>query len=340
MSATLDLLNPYAALMRLRRAAYHAGVLHSEHPGIPVISVGNLTMGGSGKTPLTIALGKYLHAKGKRVAVVSRGYGRASEGFVLVQDGTQLLADVAKSGDEAQLIAMTLPNAIVIVDEDRVHGAKQAKHLGAEIVLLDDGYQHMRIRRDLNILVVDSSRTLGEVIPFGMLREPPSAAADADVVVYTNAAHSSGAAERILSRYLRPGIPIARVATRAETLLPLVSAADRTLSSLKNARVLAVSSIAAPERFYQVLREAGAIVTPHTLRDHAAYDRTQIERIKRHAASSAAELIVTTAKDGVKSASFFAQDWDGPPVYILPITLEFMEGERPFYHLIDTHAHV
>jgi tetraacyldisaccharide 4'-kinase len=340
MTALLDTLNPYAALMRARRAAYHSGLLHSDHPGIPVISIGNLSMGGTGKTPLTIAVAQYLAERGKRVAVVSRGYGRTTKGFLLVQEGTQVLADVERSGDEAQLVAMKVPSAIVIVDEDRAHGARQAKHLGAEVIVLDDGYQRMSIRRDMNVLVVNASKPIGATFPFGMLREPLSAARDADAIVFTNADAELPEVTESITRAARPEALLVRTRTKVRGLLPLAGRPGITPASLSGCRVLALSSIASPERFYRTLRTLGAIVVPHALRDHARFSAAEIERVYRHARSSAAEVIVTTEKDGVKCAALFSERAEEPPVHILEIEPEFMESGPAFFSMIDTRAKI
>jgi tetraacyldisaccharide 4'-kinase len=336
----LDAINPYAFAMRVRRSAFRNGLFRSEHPGIPVISIGNLSIGGTGKTPLTIAIAHHLEAKGKRVAVVSRGYRRNSTGFVLVQEGSQILADVAKSGDEAQLMAEKLPHAIIIVDEDRSHGARQAKLLGADVILLDDGYQHLRLRRDLNILVVEGSKRLGNVLPFGRFREDHSAASAADVVISMNPESQSPNIQRDIRSSLRPETLIVTARTSAMSLVPIGMSQPKGLADLKGVRVMAVSSIASPERFYRSLREYGAVVIPHALRDHAAYDRHVMDRIARHAKSAKAEMIVTTEKDGVKSAVFFGRDWQGLQAYMLPITVEFIDGQAQFYQRIDTSANV
>src|SRR5580698_9127695 len=122
--ALIDYFNPYAYAMCVRRKLYELGWVKSYHPGIPVISVGNLTMGGTGKSPLVLLIADYIEKKhGKRVAIISRGYKRRSKGFVLIRNGGQILVTVEESGDEAQMFAEAAPNAIVIVDEDRVHGA-------------------------------------------------------------------------------------------------------------------------------------------------------------------------------------------------------------------------
>lgn len=340
MSRMIDMLNPYAALMRARRAAYHAGVLHSDHPGIPVISIGNLAMGGTGKTPLTIAVAQHLVEKGVRVAVVSRGYRRSSKGFVLVQEGTQVLADVDRSGDEAQLIAMKIPSAIVIVDEDRAHGARQAMNLGADVIVLDDGYQHLALRRDMNVLVVNASKPLGAVLPFGVLREPLSAARDADAIIFTSADTEQPRVAQAIRQAARPDALYVRARTRVKGLLPLGGRVAISAESLANCRVLALSSIASPERFYRTLRSLGADVIPHALRDHARFSADEIERVYRHAYSAGAEFIVTTEKDGVKCAALFAERAADIPVHILEIEPEFMDGQQAFFSMIDSLAKI
>src|ERR1035437_10976461 len=127
MTAIFDYINPYAYAMRLRRRLYERGSLRSSHPGVPVISVGNLSLGGTGKSPMVLAIARHLMEQHKRVAIVSRGYKRRSKGFLLVSDARRVLATVESSGDEAQMFAQMLPGAIVIVSEDRVRGAEQAK---------------------------------------------------------------------------------------------------------------------------------------------------------------------------------------------------------------------
>src|ERR1035437_9285714 len=145
MTAIFDYLNPYAYAMRLRRRLYERGMLRSSHPGVPVISVGNLSLGGTGKSPMVLAIAHYIMSqRGKRVAIVSRGYKRRSKGFVLVSDARRVLAKVEDSGDEAQMFAQMLPGAIVIVCEGRARGAEQATRLGADAIVLDDGFQHLR----------------------------------------------------------------------------------------------------------------------------------------------------------------------------------------------------
>jgi tetraacyldisaccharide 4'-kinase len=334
--SVIDYLNPYAYAMRVRRILYERGIFKSHHPGIPVISIGNLTLGGTGKSPLVVKIADYLHNKhGKRVAVVSRGYRRHSKGYMLVRDGDEILVKVEDSGDEAQMLAELLPYAIVIVDEDRVHGARQAKDLGAEVILLDDSYQHLRIERDLNILLV-GMHGLGNVVPFGNSREPQSAARAADVVLLTGSAvHEENNYWKEINRYLK--VDAVRGSLRAipGMLEGVGSANPFTLNDLRGKRVLAVSSIASPHRFQEMLATLGTEVVARDLGDHGEYNEVIVADILGEALKANVDLIVTTAKDIVKSRGFFEHIVSSKPVYILQQDLEFLRDERSFYKAID-----
>ncbi len=319
----VDYLNPYAYAMRLRRLAYEHGWLKSWHPGIPVISVGNIVLGGTGKSPLVLYIAEYLQQKhGKRVAIVSRGYKRRSKGFVLVRDGKEILASVESSGDEAQMFAEVLPGAIVIVDEDRVHGAREAKALGAEVVILDDGFQHLRLRRDLNILLMS---TPSPVIPFGRAREPENALRAAGFVVYKHQRDRTDRKEKSFG--IVEGVPADLLSLE---LRPV------PLTELKAKRVLALSSIANPERFQEMLRQLGADVVPYALADHANYSEALVRKIIEKAETEHVAIIVTTSKDTVKSRKYFERAGVAIPVFVLRQQIEFLEGEERFYSAIDS----
>ena len=319
----IDYLNPYAYAMRIRRIAYKRGWLSSYHPGIPVISVGNLTLGGTGKSPVVLLIADYLEKKrGKQVAIVSRGYKRRSKGYILVRDGKKIMASVEESGDEAQMLAEALSNAIVIVDEDRVHGAREAKSLGADVIILDDGFQHLRIKRDLNILLM---RKPSAVIPFGRAREPESASGDADFLVFRDIKDSKDGSDK-------PYANIRNIPAALSSLqIPLVP-----LTELNGKRALALSSIAAPKRFHEMLRSLGANVVPHPLGDHAEYSESLVKRIIAEAENKGLEVIVTTAKDIVKSRKYFERAVSAISVYVLHQKLEFLDGEERFYSAIDS----
>jgi tetraacyldisaccharide 4'-kinase len=323
----VDYINPYAYIMRSRRAMYERGWIKSYHPGIPVISVGNLTMGGTGKSPMVILIAQYLYSKhGKLVAIVSRGYKRHTKGFLLVSNGKKILAPVEDSGDEAQMFAQLMPNAIVIVDEDRVQGANKAKELGADVIILDDGFQHLRLKRDLNILLAGG--TSSPVIPFGRSREPASAAIAADVVV-----NSDGKEVSDLSVVNSKAI-LSTVRAAPSSLMSF-TVPDVPLTQLEGKRILALSSIANPKRFYNMLRELGATVIEKSLGDHAEYSEELIEKILVDTKKGGAEIIVTTSKDAVKSRKYFERANSAIPILIFSHSLEFLHGENSFYKAID-----
>ena len=327
MTSIIDFLNPYACLMLLRRRMYERGLLKSYHPGIPVISVGNLTMGGTGKSPMVLFITNYLLSKhGKRVAIISRGYKRHTRGFLLVSNGKEILSAVENSGDEAQMFAELLPNAIVIVDEDRVHGAMKAKELGAEVIVLDDGYQHLRLKRDLNILLFDVSSS--PVIPFGRSREPLSAMRAANLVVRSDG-KDTGDVTRLNSNIINAMV------RAVPSRLMSFSAPVVHFSDLNGKRILALSSIANPERFTNMLRELGSTVFENNLGDHAQYTESIIQDIHSDAKKNGVEMIVTTMKDAVKSRKYFEQALPDIPILILLHSLEFLRGEDGFYNAID-----
>ncbi len=336
--ALLDFINPYAYVMLLRRWLYKRGVLKSSHPGIPVISVGNLSLGGTGKSPMVLMIARYLmEQRGKRVAIVSRGYRRKSKGFVLVRGGDEILATVEASGDEAQMFAALLPHAIVIVDEDRVRGAKRAKKLGAEIILLDDAYQHLHIQRDLNILLIDASRSLSATIPFGSCREPLSAARAADVVLFTHAEDKVRLSiywNRMKPKMKENAIAVT-VYSRPSVLYSLHDNRQMDLSELRGKSVMALSSIASPKRFAAMLEAAGAEVIVRNLGDHAEYSAALVQAILNDAARAGVQMIVTTEKDAVKARRYFEQAQSGIPIFVLSQQIEFLSGERSFYAAID-----
>src|SRR3954468_17832399 len=180
----------YGALMRARARLYQSGVLKMERVGAPVISVGNLTTGGTGKTPLVEWVARAVASKGFRACVLTRGYGREDETRrVVVSDGERVLASVREGGDEPVLLAESLAGvASVVCDRDRVGAARWAQeHLDAQVFILDDGFQHMRIARDLDIVTLDATAPWGggHMLPRGFLREPADALARADCVIIT-----------------------------------------------------------------------------------------------------------------------------------------------------------
>ncbi len=179
----LLLLTPFAWLyslaLRLRALLYRSGILKTHRLPRPVISIGNITVGGTGKTPVTAYIARFLLAQGYRVAVLSRGYGGSLEGQTcVVSDGATIMLSARECGDEPYLLASTVPGLMVVIGTDRYAAGQLAmQQLSPDIFLLDDGFQHLRLHRDLNILLLDFSRPFGNglTLPAGILREPLSA---------------------------------------------------------------------------------------------------------------------------------------------------------------------
>jgi tetraacyldisaccharide 4'-kinase len=305
-SAWHRLLLPLAPLYRgavmARIGAYGRGWLASSRLRAPVISVGNLTFGGTGKTPMVIALVRDLVRRGRHPAVLTRGYGRAvADPVVLV--GPEPKATVSTAGDEPLELASRLPGVPVVVDADRIRGGIEALTRGADILVLDDGFQHLRLDRDLDLLLVDAGDPWGggRMPPMGRLREPLSGMARADAVVVTKVPADP---EPIL-------VEVRRVVAEHALDLPVLAARLEPTAVrrgdgvagpevLAGTRVLAVAGLGRPEGFADLLRAAGAeIVDTRWFADHHPFTEAEIDAAV-DAARAAGAVVVTTAKDSVK----------------------------------------
>lgn len=290
---------PYSLVMRLRSRLYKEGILQSRRLPRPVISIGNLTVGGTGKTPVTAFIARFLLEQGYKVAVLSRGYGGTLEGTTaIVSDGKQLFHSAEECGDEPFLLAGSLPGLMVVIGSDRhAAGLLAMEELSPDIFLLDDGFQHLRLQRDLNILLLDQGRPFGNgwTLPAGLMREPQSAAARANLVILTRCSPNDVTPENVLEK------KVYRSRHKLVDAIPLAGGEAVGLESIGNKRVLAFAGIAAPELFFEGLREKGLrVVETLCFQDHAAYDPATITLISEAAEATKAELLITTEKDGVK----------------------------------------
>jgi tetraacyldisaccharide 4'-kinase len=330
----IDLLNPYAWIMRLRRWLYRIGVLRSVSIGVPVISVGNLSVGGTGKTPFTLHLVRRIQDRfGLRCAVVLRGYKRESSGLLVVRDWDAVKVNARRSGDEAQLYARGLSNALVICDEDRVNGARMAREMGAEVIVLDDGFQHMRLRRNLNILLVNALEGLPKVIPFGRGREVPSAASAADLIFVTNSILS----QESLGETLRTtaNAPVIATQTRITSLRPIGRPDDDVSMNINGKTVLAVSGIGMPQGFESSLASMCEKVVSLRFSDHSRYDAATIASIEAAAISSGCQAIVTTTKDEVKLVELLSVRTSQIPFYVAQSQIDLGSDETILLTQLD-----
>lgn len=293
----------YGRIINKRNDLYARGTLRSEPLGAPTVSVGNITVGGTGKTPLVALVAGILFEEGRRVGVISRGYKRRRENeLVLVSDGTEILEDASEAGDEPVELASKLRGrAIVVADADRVRAGRWAvEKFGVDAFVLDDAFQHLRAGRDLDIVTIDATDPFGNglTLPAGILREPLGNLARADLFVVTRsdlADDPEETAERI--REHNPHAPIIRSRSRTVRLAPLEGSAGDT----RTGRFLAFCALGNPDNFFdQMIREGRSVVATERFRDHHFYTPKDIRRLEKKAAASGAGALLTTAKDAVK----------------------------------------
>lgn len=295
---------PYAILMRLRALAFRIGVFRTHRLPKPVVSVGNITAGGTGKSPMVAWIARYLIERGKRVAVLSRGYGgSAMKTGGIVSDGRRILMQAAEAGDEPVMLAETVPGLIVAVGADRYRsGLGVLRQLEADVFILDDGFQHQRLYRDLDILLLDAKKPLGNghVLPAGLMREPRSAASRADLIVYTRC-------EGVTPVNAFPEIPFCRANHEIVTVRSLKQAnAFEPVASLRSLKGVAFAGIADPERFFSMLRHAGLnLASVIAFPDHCVYDNEALERIGEAMDLAEGDYLITTEKDAVKLPEHF-----------------------------------
>ena len=292
----------YAAAVALRAGLYRRGLLKRHRVPVPVVVVGNLVAGGSGKTPLTIAIVERLRAEGWTPGVASRGYGRAESAKALWVEAT---TPAALGGDEPVLIARQ-SEAKVRVDRDRVAAARALSAAGCDIVVCDDGLQHYALVRDLEIEVIDGRRRHGNglPIPAGPMREPAERGATCDFRILNAGSDpdiAAGFGEWPM--WLAPGDAV-----------PLLGGRTTPLAEFAGRRVHAVAGIGDPERFFAMLRELGIAVVPHAFPDHHAYSADDLR--------FGSDLpVLMTAKDAVKCAAFVTERH-----YAVPVRAELPEA--------------
>ena len=325
----------YGGVIALRNAAFDRGLFRSQDVGIPVISVGNVSAGGTGKTPLVEGLAKMLLKKGFRPGILSRGYGRDTTGFRWVRKGSLVEADAALSGDEPVQMALNVPEAFIAVDEDRVAGARtMITEAEIDVLLLDDGFQHRWIARSFDVVVMTAREIIDgdALIPAGRQRESLTSLRRADTVVVT------GCTDDDIHTAVRDALGTKTDLDMYYTY-PVISALieagdDRRLDSehLKGKRVLAVSGIGNPASFKASLVECGMIVPAHqAYPDHHVLTSGDISDLALVCRQEACEAIVMTQKDAVRMSNATAlADLKQIPVYHTLMHTEWLGGSGAF----------
>ena len=317
----------YGVVVWTRQTLYKRGLFKSRQLPCRVLSVGNITLGGTGKTPLVIALARELLKRGIHVGILSRGYkGMKERQGGIVSDGQRICQIPAESGDEPFMLARMLPGVPVLVGRKRYEmGIYAHERFGMDVLILDDGFQHLRIKRDVDIVLIDARRRFGNsrLFPRGPLREPLRCLRRASMFVLTKAEPSQplDEIEGVLS-YHAPAVPLYHSRYKSAFLLEAASRKMLPPHMVCGKRVFAFAGIADPEYFVYLLKELGAeVVRELHFPDHYNYELKDLMMLREH--NKTVDLFVTTEKDFVKLQSL---PLDDIPLYILGIEQEIVEA--------------
>jgi tetraacyldisaccharide 4'-kinase len=322
----------YGVVVRIRVTLYRGGLFKTRQLPCKVISVGNISVGGAGKTPLVAALAKELRERGLRAAILSRGYkGAREQTGGIVSDGHRRYLTPAEAGDEPSMLANQLPDVPVLVGKKRyAMGVMACEQFSLDVVILDDGFQHLGVKREVDVVLIDARRGFGNghLFPRGPLREPLAGLRRASLILLSKA-EASGSREEIkkqLRRYT-PSIPVYHSHYKA-VFLRSVSGALLTPDALRGKRLIAFAGIADPEYFFLLVERLGAdVVKTISLPDHYDYGRDDIAMLRAH--GKTVDAFVTTEKDFVKLEQL---SLNGIVLYSLGIEHEVMEED--FYQTV------
>lgn len=323
----------YGAVIWIRNYCYTVRIFKQKHLSCTVISIGNIVAGGTGKTPAVAALAKLLKNKGFQVVILLRGYKRhSSEEITVVSDGENRLCSREESGDEADMLARQLPNIPIIVGKRRYLTGKAAiDRFKSNIVILDDGFQHRQLARDVDILTIDATQPYGTgvLLPIGTLREPISALQRADIILltHTDAVGTNIANLKAELNRLAPNIPILESVHQPTALYWLNQSDGHRTMPIKNLtgkRLLAVCGIGNPDAFVTTLEKSNPEgVELFAFPDHHVYTESDLHLIEHQMQQCEAEWVITTQKDEQKLASLSTE----LPIVVLAIELVTTEGE-------------
>ncbi len=296
----------YGTITSLRNTLYDKGVLEVFDSRVRVISVGNITTGGTGKTPLVALIAGVFANRGEKVCILTRGYGRKDpKKRVLVSDGSKIISDAENAGDEPfELATKLLGKAIVIADADRIASAKWAKRkFGVTVFLLDDGFQHRKLKRDLDIVCIDATDDFAtaQMLPSGRLREHQNGLKRAGAIVITRSNLVSDLSE-LRAEIAKPA-PTAPLFVSANKMTSIFSLnnAEMDKSQITGKKAFAFCALGNPDNFFeQLCQEKLSVVGTKAFRDHHIYSQSDIAEVDRLALEHSAEFLLTTAKDAVK----------------------------------------
>lgn len=328
----------FSWLLSLRPWLYQVGFLKQIHVSPRVVSIGNLTSGGTGKTPFTLRVAQLLKNEGFRVAIVCRGYKRTSrESCLLVSDGKSLLADALASGDEAQWLARRLPDVPIVVGRSKSESARWIeKTLRVDWIIVDDGFQHLRLARDKNLLLLDADQPFdnGQVVPLGRLREPPAAIRRCDLIAWIEKSASLPDAKpaRGFDSFIPP-VPQFKARREFTGIHTLEASSLEKTDAIKTKRLVAFCGLARHEQFFSGLAGEGwQITTTQAFPDHHRYRPEDIQQLLIQREKAGADGFITTAKDAINlSPRAFGEI----PCYIFEVAIVIDDEPRLLKALFD-----
>ena len=337
----------FSLVVSLRGALYKSGLLRQIPLGVQVISIGNVTAGGTGKTPVTEIFARTLASEGRKVAILSRGYRRKEAPWykriftqvidppLVVSNGKRILLDSAIGGDEPYMLASNLPGVAVVVDRDRVKAGRYAiKRFGCDTLILDDGFQYKKLRHSIEVVLVDSTNPFGNgnLLPRGILREKAKNIKRADIIFLTKCHGDTAPVIGEIRRYNKSA-EIVECNHAPKVLKDVWSREELPLEWLKGKTLCTLSGIASPKGFENSLRSLGAkVVWCERYADHHRYDSSEILYALNRTADMHADALVTTEKDAVRFPRF-----ETSPVrcLYLRIAIEILKGEENFTQIIN-----
>lgn len=339
----------YGLGVAVKLGLYRSGLLKRHKLPCKVISLGNVTVGGTGKTPTAQRLAAIIRDMGYKVVILNRGYRAAWKGKVgVVSDGKKTYMTVAEAGDEAYLLAKNLPGIPVIIGKDRaITGDYAVKQFGAEVIILDDGYQHWQLERDIDIVLIDTLNVFGNnfLLPRGTLREPLTNLSRAHAFLLTKVDQSTDNVRDNLKDTLAcfnqeaivvESIHNPRRFIEVEEWYKGVNYKGVELEAVKQRSVVAFSAIGNPSSFEQTISDLGAkVIDAVRFTDHHNYTMAEMQSVMQKAVDKGACALITTEKDAVKIPSEFIHSERPLPVYVLGIELQFMDGCEGFMQLIS-----
>ncbi len=338
----------YSGVMQLRLFLYNSGIIRPNALGCQVVSVGNITVGGTGKTPVVEIFARKLQQEGRKVAILSRGYKKEEPPFLtrlinkvtmyekrcpprVVSDGKNLLLNSAMSGDEPYMLASNLDNVAVLVDKDRVKSGRYAiKKLGCDTLVLDDGFQYLKLKHRQEITLIDSKNPFGNenVLPRGILREPIKHIKRADFIFLTKCDGSSNDELKERLREYGATSEIIECCHTARYLRNVYTREKKELDFLQGLKVIALSGIASPEGFESEIENHGATIFERfRYADHYRYSQQELIDIVNQAHKDGVDAIITTEKDAVRFPRLERLD---VPLYFLRVDIELLSGHEDF----------